>query len=338
MNQLLEVIYMKLLVSIIIPIYKVEPYIVRCIESTLCQTYRNLEVILVDDCSPDHSIELAKECIETSRFSNDITFIYLHHDSNRGLSAARNTGIKASKGEYVFFLDSDDEITPICIEKLITQVLKYPDVDIVQGNTWCNDFKKQKWLDLSTKEFPEYSMDKQWINRQLINIDYNLIDFIPVISCNKLIRRKTITDYGLWFKEGIVHEDEYWRLMSRNYIRSIAFCNDITYNYYVRENSIATSNQNKDKKSHSKLEIYRDYLPTICDYPPQDILKVLCRFYNIRISTNNIFNRQSLENHFQEVIKDVLKTSSFNIRTKIALRYLSLPKAFVRTRILKYIL
>ena len=70
----------KILVSIIIPIYKVEPYIVRCIESVLRQTYRNLEVILIDDCSPDRSMELAKKCIDLSPLSKNITFIYLHHD------------------------------------------------------------------------------------------------------------------------------------------------------------------------------------------------------------------------------------------------------------------
>ena len=106
-----------MLISIIIPIYKVEPYIVRCIDSVLNQTYRELEVILVDDCSPDKSMTMARDYIEQSSLSKDLQFIYLRHEKNKGLSAARNTGINSATGKYVFFLDSDDEITPDCLEK-----------------------------------------------------------------------------------------------------------------------------------------------------------------------------------------------------------------------------
>ena len=73
-----------MLVSVIIPVYKVEQYIERCIESILNQTYRQLEVILVDDCSPDHSMEIAEMYIQNSSKARDLQFRYLHHDHNRG--------------------------------------------------------------------------------------------------------------------------------------------------------------------------------------------------------------------------------------------------------------
>jgi glycosyltransferase involved in cell wall biosynthesis len=103
-------------VSIIIPVYKVEAYIVRCIESVLRQTYRNLEVILVDDCTPDRSVELAKEYIEQSPLSKDLQFVYLKHDHNRGLSAARNTGMDAATGEYIYFLVPEGQVSGINLD------------------------------------------------------------------------------------------------------------------------------------------------------------------------------------------------------------------------------
>ena len=98
-------------ISIIIPIYNVEPYIIRCVDSVLRQTYRQLEIILVDDCSPDHSMEIARKHIEASTSSKGLKFKYIKHEKNRGLSAARNSGLDAATGEYIYFLDSDDEIT-----------------------------------------------------------------------------------------------------------------------------------------------------------------------------------------------------------------------------------
>ena len=123
----------RTLVSIIIPIYNVEKYIVRCIDSVLNQTYRNIEVILVDDCTPDRSMDMAREYIEQSLLSEDLDFVYLKHDHNRGLSAARNTGMYAATGDYVYFLDSDDKITEDCIG-VLTKPLEQEIYDFVIGD------------------------------------------------------------------------------------------------------------------------------------------------------------------------------------------------------------
>ena len=324
-------------VSIIIPVFKVEPYIERCVCSVLNQTYRELEVILIDDCSPDHSLDIAKQVVEKSEKSRDLDFVFLKHEKNRGLSAARNTGIKAATGDYFYLLDSDDEITPVCIEKLISLVIKHPNVDLVQGNTWCNK-KGYEWMDISKKHFPEYTDDTTWIKKQLINIDYNLRDFLPVNSCNKLIRRTLFSENNLWFKEGLIHEDEHWRLMSRNYIKSIAFCNDITYNYYLRENSIVTSSPKKDKRYHAFLEIYKDYIPTIGDYPNEDIKKIFVRLLTIRKDYAHVDDMSSIEKHYLDVLKKIIKSKSLNIRIKFALLYLMLPSKVVKFRILNKLL
>ena len=139
-------------VSIIIPVYNVSPYIERCIKSVMNQTYQDIECILVNDASPDDSIDIAKLLIEN--YDGPIQFQILSHGHNRGLSAARNTGIDASTGDYLYFLDSDDEITPDCIKLLMDEVKKYPNVEMVQGEVkdivkiWKNGFNFHR-----TREF-----------------------------------------------------------------------------------------------------------------------------------------------------------------------------------------
>lgn len=122
---------MAVIVSIIIPVYNVEPYVERCIESVLCQRYRELEVIIVDDCTSDHSIELIRKCINCSD-SKGLVFKFLKHDKNRGISAARNTGIRAATGDYIFLMDSDDRISENCIS-LLVEPLKDCLYDFVMG-------------------------------------------------------------------------------------------------------------------------------------------------------------------------------------------------------------
>ena len=117
-------------VSIIIPVYNVELYILKCLESVAAQTMsEGVECILVDDCGKDNSVRIAEDFIRC--YQGNIEFVLLHHEHNGGLSAARNTGVRAAKGEYVYFLDSDDEIMPNCMELLYSRVEKYGTVDLV---------------------------------------------------------------------------------------------------------------------------------------------------------------------------------------------------------------
>ena len=109
-------------ITIVVPVYNVEPYIEDCLKSVAEQTYKgDIECIIVDDCTPDGSCAIIEHFI--NEYNGSIDFKLLHHTKNRGLSAARNTGIGAATGEYIYFLDSDDEITPECIE-LLTKPLK----------------------------------------------------------------------------------------------------------------------------------------------------------------------------------------------------------------------
>ena len=94
-------------VSIVIPVYNVEPYIEECLQSVMRQSYRGeIECILIDDCGTDNSMGIAVQLIE--EYNGPIDIKVMHHEHNQGLSAARNTGIDAACGDYIYFLDSDD--------------------------------------------------------------------------------------------------------------------------------------------------------------------------------------------------------------------------------------
>ena len=237
------------LVSIIVPMYNVEKYIERCIESVKAQTYAQWECICVDDCTPDKSVEILEHLIE-----GDKRFSILHHDKNRGLSAARNTGTKVAQGDYVYYLDSDDELTPICIESLVRLAEKYPKAEIIQGSTHSIPDEKDDWRDINNKtDYPEYTDDKDWIMRHF----YALDNFIPVNAWNKLIKKEWIDAAGdkLLFVEGIIHEDERWLFDVVECISAIAFSRMITYLHYQTEGSIMTSKAKSNYKSVSSMII-----------------------------------------------------------------------------------
>lgn len=238
-------------ISIIIPVYNVENYVARCLYSVIRQTYTGeLECVIVDDATPDGSMQIVRRIL--AGYTGPIHFKCLHHTVNQGLSAARNTGIRQATGECVFFLDSDDEISDDCIRLLAGLALKYPEVDMVQGNIQV-DHEKYRFLEYSDKELPPYCNDASFLQI------FMLRSVIPTTAWNKLIRKTFITENELWFKEGIIHEDEYWRIQASQYIRSMAFCMDKTYFYHYNSKGIMHSSDFRNKSFWSWLVIMEDY-------------------------------------------------------------------------------
>lgn len=219
------------LISIIIPVFQVSEYIERCIRSVISQSYSEIECILVDDATRDDSIAKSEAII--CDYNGPIRFRFLHHETNRGLSAARNTGTKAAKGEFVFYLDSDDEITPDCIEKLAGAVKEHPEVDMAFGNT--------KVLLEYTGEKTIYHEDRpSCLLASDIHTSFHLHYSIPVSAWNKLIRRSFIVEHQLYFREGIIFEDTLWSFYLVKYLKSAYYLNQVTHYYHRRKGSITT--------------------------------------------------------------------------------------------------
>lgn len=248
----------ELTISIIIPIYNVELYIQRCIESVMNQDKVNadLECILVDDCTPDRSMEIVKEMITS--YSGSIHFILLRHEQNRGLSAARNTGLKQAIGDYVIFVDSDDWLNPGSIQCFIEGLQYYPHSDIVIGNARdCNRMVNmlnpvQKTLYLDNKS------DIMW--KYLHNNIY-------VTAWNKLVKRSVIVENRIQFIEGIIHEDIPWGYQVFSNVSSVLLLSQVTYTYEYVPSSIMNS-----PLTHEKVDVvvqsYTKGLAYIIDNPP----------------------------------------------------------------------
>lgn len=209
-------------VSIIVPVYNVEPYIKECFDSVASQTYCGpLECIFVDDCGTDDSMGVLGSCIEA--YKGNIEFRVVHHEGNRGVSAARNTGIGEAKGDYVYFLDSDDTITPDCIQKLVEHVRKHPGVDMVCGGMLvgrkCLQAKHKWWI-------PSYICNSKWIKCMMLQKRW-----VPVTAWNKLVRKDLIIKNSIYFEEGLIHEDELWNFFMAKHVGSVAIERGGTYLY-----------------------------------------------------------------------------------------------------------
>ena len=234
-------------VSIIVPIYNVEPYIERCLMSVMRQTFTDIECILVDDCGKDDSVAITEKTIQ--QYQGQITFKIIHHEHNRGLSAARNSGIDAASGEYIYFLDSDDELLPNSIELLTNEFIKHPEVEIVCGN--CLEPYENRRV---------YHIDKYKYLNDNTRIRYYLFcgeQAMPIIACNKLIRRDFLIRNNLYFREGLIHEDVLWIYKVVLKLNHYILLPDETYIYHLNEDSIV-SKTGKITKSRSMAKILNE--------------------------------------------------------------------------------
>ena len=224
-------------ISIIVPTYNVEEYILPCLESISSQIYKgDIECIIVDDCGKDNSIKIAQKYIEDNNKAN-VDFRIVHHEKNKGLSGARNTGIRESNGDYVYFLDSDDKITVDCIEKMVKCITEHPDAQMVCGGAHATNggFKYMDYEERSS-ELPYYTNDKNWINWAFLKHE-----MLSMTAWNKLIKKSLLNQYKLFFIEGIVNEDEIFNFQLAQYLSSVCFVHSNTYIYVVRDNSIMTA-------------------------------------------------------------------------------------------------
>lgn len=240
-----------MMVSIIVPVYNVANYIVACLNSVIAQTYKGeMECILVDDCGMDNSVEICERII--SNYDGPISFRIVHHKHNRGLSAARNFGIREAKGDYLFFLDSDDFIYPHTLSTLVFLAEKYPGVDMVQGNIEVEPH--DSWV-YERLHFADDAMMEYWDDREELR-KLMLGEVIPMTSWNKLVRREFITLNNLFFREGFIHEDEIWRWDCQKHIRTLAVTPVITLWYRIDNLTSITKASDKTGSVLSFLELF----------------------------------------------------------------------------------
>ena len=263
------------LISIIVPVYKVEQYLDRCVESLVKQTYSNIEIILVDDGSPDRCPQICDEWVKKD------SRIAVIHKVNGGLSDARNHGIRRAKGEYILFVDSDDYLVEDAVERLEA----YTDnEDLIVGE--------------STIIYP----DKQ-IHRVHTNLEENHIysgkEYVLAVvnkgewfaaACYNMYKREFLIDNDLFFVVGILHEDNEYVTRLFYKAQTIKYIHFEFYQYIMRDESICNKPSEKNisglfegfsrwktlTDSIHDIDLKKAYAGTLC----KSYIHT-CRIYNI---------------------------------------------------------
>ena len=213
-------------VTVIVPVYNVEKYIRRCLQSVIEQQADGLsiECLLIDDCSPDDSIAIARHFVEDYRGS--ICFRFLRHEQNRGLSAARNTGIDAARGDFLMFLDSDDNLAPGAVAEMLQASALHPQSALVMGQ-----YAEGQHV------LPDYGSTGCLNDGVLIQRMF-LEEKISFHAWNKLVSRKLVKDHSLYFAEGILFEDVLWSSRLFTVVDSVVLIPVVTYHYQDNPASI----------------------------------------------------------------------------------------------------
>ncbi len=212
-------------ISVIIPVYNAEKYLPRCLESVLNQTLPDIEVICINDCSPDNCLSILKEYAQ-----RDSRIKLIDFKENRGAAAARNIGIDEAQGEYIGFVDSDDFVDLDFYEKLYNRAIE-TDADAVKGTFLCyNNDKEESSLIL------EHDLNE----KIKVNKAYFYFTFTTAIY-----RRIFIKKNGIKFPEGLVHfEDPCFTVKAALFYNKVEIVENINYYYTDNKHSISRENKN----------------------------------------------------------------------------------------------
>lgn len=253
------------MISVIVPVYGTEQYLPKCIDSIIQQSYSNIEIILVDDQSPDSCPEIC-DC-----YSEKDKRIIVIHQKNKGVSGARNTGIRCSSGEYIMFVDSDDELYPDSI-KLLYDEIKSTGADIASGKKQSASYDKQSVIEQNTGKRSVYCGEEP----VFLSLDG---DVNTNSTCAKLFNKSFID--GIYFEEGKnVHEDGFFLFLC--YLKKpVLVQRDVyIYRYNFRQNS--NSHSDFSDKYLAILYFCEQKKKIISESYPQYI----DRLHNMEVRTN----------------------------------------------------
>lgn len=250
-------------VSVIIPIYKVERFIERCVRSLLEQTLQEVEYIFVNDATPDKSIDILQTVM--AEYPNRTEQIkVLVHEKNKGLPAARNTGLTVAGGEYIFHCDSDDYVEVDMLEQLYEEAVK-KDADIV----WCDWFLTFEKNERYMKQ-PEYTNSQDALKAMLSgSMKYNV--------WNKLVKRSLYVNHQITFPDGFGMGEDMTMMMLFVHAGKVSYLPNAYY-HYVKLNTGAFSQTYSDKHLVELQHNVKRMVDYICRYYENALEKELAFF------------------------------------------------------------
>jgi len=230
--------------SIIVPCYNVEKYVEECIRSMYNQDIPQdeYEVICVDDCSPDHSVSIIKQL--QKEYS---TLRLIHHERNRKLGGARNTGLKMASGKYVWFVDSDDYISPNCLLSLLNKA-EENDIEVL-----LFDFQIVGRENIQIVDHPKIDSAIITGEQLLYQVQSFWYKSIPT-AWNKLYLRDFLTGNKLFFADDVMYEDTDWTFRLLEKANKVLYVEKIAYNYRVNVESITKIQPSPEKMVYTILQ------------------------------------------------------------------------------------
>lgn len=231
------------MISVVVPIYNVENYLDECLKSIITQTYADIEVLCIDDCTLDNSINIVKKYMRI-----DPRIKLISHEENRGLGGARNTGIRFAQGEYIAFVDSDDKLDTTALEKCHDVISKY-DVDAVVFGL------NQLWGE--QEQLAHSAFHTQIIpGSRVYNIaDHKerLVEMWPS-AWNKLYKTEIIRAYGCCFPEKLLYEDHYFFYNYFAHVNTFYYIDEALYHYRIsRPGSITSAVNGRENEVYKVL-------------------------------------------------------------------------------------
>lgn len=312
--------YLEGLISIIVPVYNCEKYLDISIKSLLCQTYKNIEIILVDDGSAD------KSPLICDRYAGLDNKVKVFHQANLGVSAARNNGINLSRGEFLTFVDADDYISEFYCEKLFNQMDASTDLVIgrtiaVNNGRYIDDGYRGRDVDVFNTPAEKNILYKS------IFIDNPMINNYPHIStCSaKLFRKKTLTENAIFYNtEFKVYEDAIFNTQAINASRSVKLIGEKIYFY--RFNPLSGSNR-FDFSIFGQYDKVYDYYKHF-DHDMNCNYSEYCDYFaikNLNAILLNFFRFTHNQREFKKLLGEARKRDVYLTAIR-SINYQSLPK------------
>ncbi|MDR7073367.1 glycosyltransferase family 2 protein [Fictibacillus barbaricus] len=262
-------------VSVVVPIYKVEKYIHRCIDSILNQTYKNLEIILVNDGSPDRCGKIAED------YGSKDNRIKVIHKENGGLSDARNYGMKQVTGEFTMFVDSDDWLEIEMINNMVNSAITNK-ADVVQS-AFYYAYEDKLLLDRiydSQNASPEI-LDKKTLMHELVTNEK-----VKNFAWGKLYKTEIIRDIP--FKKGVLFEDVFWAHHVMHRVNTFLMLKQPYYNYYQRNDSIVATytirNLDMITGLKERHQFIKEYYQELLDESLKLLLRTCLVHYNLLLA------------------------------------------------------
>ncbi len=300
-------------VSVIVPVYKAEKYLRKCVDSLLAQTFRDFEVLLVDDGSPDRSGEICDEYARQDRR------VRVFHKANGGVSSARQCGLDNAWGEYTIHADPDDWVEPDMLEELYGKA-KTENADMVICDYYVNDNRGQRYV----TQRPS-ALDHETVLRELFQQLHGS-------CCNKLVKRACYKEFNVQFPEGISFcEDLYVAVSLLIHPLKVAYLSQAFYHYEQDKNPDTLSRKRGLAFDKQLKNMHAKFDPLLLDtkYEPAYLIKKAHDAYSLLIY--NCLSKNDYRKRYARLAQ--ISAIDFQVRcAKLALKHYRLISGLVRVR------